>query len=99
MHFGDQSPLGKRLEIGFSQPPNWREIVGVVEDLRNDDVAKAALPQVYGAYYQVPGILPGAPPISIAVRTTGDPALLTTAVRRTIMAVDSSQPVYAIQLR
>lgn len=96
-HFGNESPIGKRLEIGFSQPPQWREIVGVIEDLRNDEVAKAALPQVYGAYYQIPGVLPGAPPLSIAVRTATDPAAVAKAIRQTILSVDSSQPVYAIQ--
>jgi putative ABC transport system permease protein len=96
-HFGAESPIGKRLEIGFSDPPRWRQIVGIVEDLRNDDVAKAPKPQVYGAYFQQPGVLPAAPPLSIAVRTAGDPALLATAVRKGILAVDSSQPVYAVQ--
>jgi putative ABC transport system permease protein len=96
-HFPNEDPIGKRLEIGFSNPPNWRQIVGVVEDLRNDDIAKVPKPQVYGAYYQSPGVLPGAPPISIAVRTAGDPAALAQAIRRSILAVDSSQPVYAIQ--
>ncbi len=96
-HFGNQNPLGKRLEVGFSEPPNWRVIVGVVEDLRNLDVAKAPNPQIYGAYAQQPGILPMAPPISLAVRTAGDPALLATAVRQAVLSVDASQPVYAIQ--
>ncbi len=96
-HFPNEDPIGKRLEIGFSDPPQWRQIVGVVEDLRNDEVAKAPKAQVYGAYYQVPGVLPSAPPISIAVRTQGDPAALAASIRQTILAVDSSQPVYAIQ--
>jgi putative ABC transport system permease protein len=96
-HFPNEDPLGKRLEIGFSDPPRWRRIVGVVEDLRNDDVAKVPKPQVYGAYYQGPGVLPAAPAISIAVRTAGDPAALAGAVRQAVLAVDSSQPVYAVQ--
>ena len=29
-----RGPIGKRLEIGFSDPPRWREIVGVVADVK-----------------------------------------------------------------
>lgn len=98
-HFSDGTdPIGKRLEIGFSDPPNWREIVGVVEDAKFTAIDQAAKVQVFGSYLQQPGIIPGqAPPVSIAVRTASDPAALASAVRRKVLEVDNAQPVYAIQ--
>lgn len=97
-YFAAQDPIGQRLEIGFSDPPEWRQIVGVVADLKNFDLAEPAQPQVYAPYYQMPGIFPGAaPPVSIAVRTMGDPAALAAALRQRVLAVDNAQPVYAIQ--
>lgn len=93
-----EDPIGKRLEIGFSDPPNWRQIIGVVEDAKFGAIDQAARVQVFGSYFQQPGIIPGvAPPVSIAVRTAGDPAPLAQAIRRKVLEVDNAQPVYAIQ--
>jgi len=97
-YFGDENPVGKRLEVGFSEPPNWREIVGVVGDLKNAGVDQPASVQVYGAYEQLPGVFPGiAPALSITVRTQGDPAGLANAARQKVLEIDRAQPVYQIQ--
>lgn len=97
-HFADGTdPIGKRLEIGFDDPPAWREIVGVIEDAKFNGVDQAPKANVYGSYLQRPGVLPAAPPISVAVRTVGDPAAMAQSVRRKILEVDNAQPVYAIQ--
>ena len=97
-YFPHEDPIGKRLEVGFSTPPNWREIVGVVGDMKNADVDKPVNVQVYGAYDQQPGVFPGiAPALSITVRTQGDPALLANPARDKIFSIDKGQPVYAIQ--
>lgn len=97
-YFGNEDPIGKRLEVGFSDPPNWREIVGVVGDMKNAEVEKPTLVQVYGSFDQLPGLFDGfAPALSIAVRTEGDPALAAAAVRAKVLAIDNGQPVYAIQ--
>jgi putative ABC transport system permease protein len=37
-YFGTQNPIGKR--IGLSRPIDWREIVGVVRDVRNYGLAE-----------------------------------------------------------
>jgi putative ABC transport system permease protein len=98
-HFPNgEDPVGKRLEIGFSNPPNWRQIVGVVEDTKYGAVDQAPKVQVYGAYFQQPGVIPNlAPPVSIAIRTGMDPAALAQAARRKVLEVDNAQPVYAVQ--
>jgi putative ABC transport system permease protein len=95
--FPGRDPIGQRLEIGFSTPPNWRQIVGVVADVKNVDIEKPTPVQVYGAYFHQPGILPPAPSLSIVARTAGDPALMAEPVRRAVLAADNSQPVYAVQ--
>lgn len=98
VHFPGESPVGKRLEIGFSQPPNWREIVGVVKNVKNVGVDKPTRVQVYGAFWQGPAIIPGsAPAFNVVVRTQGDPAAMAQPIRRAVLATDSSQPVFQIQ--
>ncbi len=96
-HFPNQDPVGQRMEVGFSQPPNWRVIVGVVSDVKNLGVDKPSRSQVYGAYYQGPGLLPGAPSFSVIGRARGEASEMAQVMRREILQVDHSQPVWNIQ--
>jgi len=97
-YFPGQDPIGKRLEIAFAVPPKWREIVGVVGDVRTDGLDQDTPVQAYVSYYQDPntfGFGPG--PITVLARTSGSPALLGNAMKSAILTVDRAQPVYAIQ--
>ncbi len=97
-YFPGQDAIGKRLEIGFSTPPNWREVVGVVADVHTAGLDQDTPVQAYVAYFQDPttlGLGPNA--ITVLTRTTGDPALLGPVMKSTILNVDRSQPVFAIQ--
>jgi predicted permease len=98
-YFPGQNPVGKRLEIGFSDPPRWREIVGVVAEVRSAGLDQDTPVQVYVAYYQQPTMIGFAQPSALTVlaRTTGNPAALGTPMRNAILQVDRSQPVYAVQ--
>jgi putative ABC transport system permease protein len=98
-YFPGQDPIGKRLEIAFSTPPNWREIVGVVADVRSAGLDQDTPVQVYAAYLQRPGVISSFPPVAITVlaRTAQDPAPLGAAMKAAILGVDRSQPVYAVQ--
>jgi putative ABC transport system permease protein len=97
-YFPHVDPIGKRLEIGFSDPPRWREIVGVVADVKAAGLDQDTPVQVYTAYLQMPSFPSSTvSPITVLARTAGDPALLGANIHVAILAVDRSQPVYAIQ--
>jgi putative ABC transport system permease protein len=95
-YFPGQDPIGKRLEIGFATPPRWREIVGVVADVKTAGLDQDTPVQVYTAYYQQPGLI-GVSPMTVLARTTTDPGVLAPAILAAILAVDHSQPVFAVQ--
>src|SRR5204863_1419827 len=98
VHFPNGDPIGKRLEIGFDDPPNWRVIVGVAANVKNLGVDKPSRVQVYGSFWQGPSIISGvAPSFSVIARTKGDPAQMAQSVRRTVLEVDNAQPVWNIQ--
>ncbi|MBM3761030.1 MAG: ABC transporter permease [Acidobacteria bacterium] len=98
VHFPNEDPIGKRLEIGFSTPPNWRTIVGVAANVKNMGVDKPSRVQVYGAYFQAPGLIPGiAPSFSVIARTKGEPSEMAQSIRREVLSADNSQPVWNIQ--
>ncbi|HEV2445521.1 MAG TPA: FtsX-like permease family protein, partial [Candidatus Sulfopaludibacter sp.] len=97
-YFPGQDPVGKRLEIGFATPPNWRQIVGVVADVRTAGLDQDTPVQAYVSYFQDPntlGLGPG--PITVLARTSGNPAAAGAAMKSAILNVDRAQPVYAMQ--
>ena len=97
-YFPGQDPIGKRLEVGFDDPPNWREIVGVVADVKISGLDQDTPVQVYTAYLQRPSVFPSiASGMVVLSRTAGDPAPLAQPMKAAILSVDSTQPVYNVQ--
>jgi len=87
----NQDPIGKRISTDY-QPPVWREIVGVVEDVRHSGYDSDPAPEMYFPYSQH-----SQSSIDLVVRTETDPLSLANAVERAIWAVDKDQPVTRIK--
>jgi putative ABC transport system permease protein len=97
-YFPGQDPIGKRLEVGFDTPPNWREIVGVVADVKIAGLDQDSPAQVYAAYFQRPTFVDRVPSfLTVIARTASDPAALGGPMKAAILNVDRSQPVYSVQ--
>ena len=94
--FPNENPIGKRL--GLSGPPDWREIVGVVEDVRNYGLDADVKPEAYLPFLQnAQGYLSGvASGMNIVARTAGDPSALANAFRAQVQALDKDQPISEI---
>lgn len=82
--------VGRRLLTGF--PPQEREIVGVVGDLRGDGLDAPALPHVYAPIYQNSNF-----ELALFLRTAHDAPALPDAVGRIVHAVDPELPVYGVR--
>jgi putative ABC transport system permease protein len=81
--FVHENPLGKRIVMGGPL-----EIVGVVADAKLYGLDAPVEPAVYVPLMQNP-----VDRESIVVRTEGDPAAITSAVRREILKLDPEQPI------
>ena len=90
-HFPNDDPIGKRINI-TNGPDTWREIVGIVGDIKQYGVDKATSAQSYEPFAQVPFSS-----INVVIRTSGAPAALLGAIRPTVYAVDKDQPIGAIR--
>jgi putative ABC transport system permease protein len=88
----DRSPLGARLRRGDDPPGEWRTVVGVVGDVRNDDADQAPLPYLYIPFAQQPRRT-----MTLALRTASDPAAFATALRGAIASFDADQPLYDVR--
>jgi putative ABC transport system permease protein len=90
-HFPNEDPIGKRINI-TNGPDTWREIVGIVGDIKQYGVDKATSNQSYEPFAQVPFSS-----LNVVIRTSGPPAALLGAIRPTVYAVDKDQPIGAIR--
>ena len=92
MHFPGEDPIGKRIDIQ-NGPPAYREIVGIVSDVKQYGVDTDTTAQAYDPFAQNPfGNL------TAVIRTSGDPAALQNSIRAQVFVVDASQPVSSIRL-
>jgi putative ABC transport system permease protein len=85
-----QDPLGKRLKTGSSTSSTpWREVIGVVKDVRQNNFIAPPKMQMYFTYRQLKNIAANA----LVVRTMIEPMSLATSVRDVIWSVDKDQTV------
>lgn len=90
-YFPNEDPIGKRINI-TNGPAAWREIVGIVGDIKQYGVDQTTTSQSYEPFAQKPfGSL------NVVIRTSGPPAALLGALRPTVYAVDKDQPVGTIR--
>jgi predicted permease len=96
-YFPNEDPLGKRMQTGFDggdegEPGKWREIVGIVANVKRIGVAEEAQPEYYVPYGQAAVIAP-----YLALRVTGDPASYTNAVAGVVASLDKEVPLYRVR--
>ena len=87
--YAGENPLGQRIRMGNGSKP--AEIVGIVGDVRDQQLDEKGRPAVYEPAAQVPF---GA--MYFGVRTAGDPASLISAVRAVIREQDAELPLDAV---
>ena len=91
-YWPNADPMGKRVRLDDGSSPVWRQVIGVVGNVRQDGIVKAGRPEVYAPLLQAP-----VPYLVLTVRTRVEPEALTAAVRHAAMAVDKDQPLFRIQ--
>jgi putative ABC transport system permease protein len=96
--FGDQDPIGRRVawtgELLKFTPfsGDWRTVVGVVGDTRDQGLETAPTPTMYQAFAQEI-VING----TLVVRTTSDPLLMQSSVVRTIRELSPRQLISRVQ--
>jgi putative ABC transport system permease protein len=93
--FPGQDPLGNHLAL--SGPPDEREIVGVVADVKHNGLDTEVKPESYIPYYQTSPSYLHYNSLTLVARTAGDPENLINAVRSEVRGIDQDQPVYNIK--
>jgi putative ABC transport system permease protein len=90
--FGDANPIGQRARFGPEADGTrpWGTVVGVVGDVKQQSLASLSTAAFYVPLSQwrwVDNVQ------SLTVRTSGDAAALTNAVKRAVWSVDRNKPI------
>jgi len=90
--WGSDDPIGKRLAIGNNRNM-FRQVVGVVGDVRSDGFPPEPRPTVYVPVEQ--DVAPFA--IAYVLRTSGNPMAFLEAAKKEVWSVDRAMPVYLVR--
>jgi putative ABC transport system permease protein len=88
--FPDQNVLGKHVRAGLRTGP-WREIIGIVGNVKQLGLDHPESPAIYLPYLQEPDSS-----MDALVRAAGDPLNSVADVKAAVRAVDANQPVYDV---
>jgi putative ABC transport system permease protein len=92
-HFAGRTPIGTRMRVSQGND-DWREIVGVVGNVKQTSLADAPRAQVYEPYPQHPYFAA----FSLVVRTkSNDPTVVAPDLRGVLRAMDPELPLARVQ--
>ena len=89
--FPNEDPIGKRILV-TNGPDVWRQVVGIVADIKQYGVDKETTSQTYEPYAQYPFRS-----LNVVLRMSDSGAALAGALRPAVYAIDKDQPVGTIQ--
>jgi putative ABC transport system permease protein len=90
-YWPNEDPIGHRMTIGYNSS-GPREIVGVVADVAQSDLAEPPPLEMYTPFPQTPW-----PFLAVIARTDGDPATLAGSLRAAVARIDPNQPAADIR--
>jgi putative ABC transport system permease protein len=89
-HFPTSEPLGRLVKVARVREQPF-QIVGIVQDTRNNQLIREVWPEIY-IPYTVTGLAD-----RLGVLTSGPPAALAPAIRAQVYEVDKDQPVTEVR--
>jgi len=91
--FPNEDPIGKRLKQGWPESKGpWREVVGVVGDVREDGLDTGPVSEIY-----VPERQDAWNQLFVVVRTTINSESVLPVAIRTVRSLDKDQPIFSVQ--
>jgi putative ABC transport system permease protein len=89
-YFPNADPIGQRLDFNTDpkEKPDWGEIVGVVQDVRDVDLSEAPRAEIFQPIEQG-----SEDSFSLLLRTKSNPDAVVPALRSIVQAIDSDLPL------
>lgn len=90
--FPGEDPIGQRIIITNGNE-DWREVIGIVRDVKSAGIDHEVIPQSYEPFYQQPTNT-----LWFVLRFQGDPGALPAAVRQKLTEIDRDQSIAQMRL-
>lgn len=88
-----QDPVGKRISMEDEpKPEDWLTVVGVVDDVKQQGLAKGSDPAIYQPYLQIASAF-FLSHMTFVVKTTSSPESVAAGIRTVLRSVDKNQPI------
>jgi putative ABC transport system permease protein len=95
-YFGATTPLHRRVSFA-TDPLSWKEIVGVVADVRQAGLETAIGPQIYLPLAHLPMARLPIVPLCLVVRTAAAPVSFANALQQQVHEIDPDAPVVSVR--
>ena len=93
LYWPGENPLGKQIKRGvFDSASPWLTVVGVVEDVKDEGLARSPGPIWYHPFAQRAQVF-----ASLVLRTRREPLSLVPQVRSAVREVDSNVPIFSVR--
>jgi putative ABC transport system permease protein len=97
-YWPEQDPIGRRFRIGGNPGRPWVTVVGIVADVRHNGITDVVKEKFYVPHRQWHVSVGNAiRSMTLVIKTTQDPAALTSAVRQQVRAIDPNMPVAEVR--
>jgi predicted permease len=87
-YWGTDAVVGKRIKLHYPRDTEWREVVGVVGNIKHNALDAPANPELYLPHSQIPNRR-----MTLAVRTDRNAREAMAMIRDKVRSIDSQQPV------
>ena len=91
-YWKNQSPVGRRIDLGRPGRPAWATVVGVVGTMKTEGFDSPDTPHLYVSVYQG-----GSNALSVFLRTTPSASVTAGQLSREVQAVDPELPVFGVR--
>jgi putative ABC transport system permease protein len=89
--FPNESAIGKRINV-TTGPETFREIVGIVGDVKQNGLDRETRPHAYEPFAQAPDQF-----MTLVVRTSSSPTALVPAIRDKVFEIDNELPLQSVR--
>ncbi len=90
-YFPHENPVGARINFLDDNNPDWYEIIGVVNDVKQEDLTQPSYPEANICSLQNP-----ISRLNFILRTEGNPAALASPLRAALRELDPGLPPYNV---